>query len=68
MIVVSRKVGETIIIGDNIHITLVAILGEEVRLSIVVPEEVSVDRLEGHNKRNQLPNDRSDAETDQPFS
>jgi carbon storage regulator len=67
MIVVSRKIGEAIIIGDKIHISLVAILGEEVRLGIVVPAEVSVDRLEIHDNRNPLPNAEAEPETDQPF-
>lgn len=67
MIVVSRKIGEAIIIGDKIHITLVAIMGEEASLGIVVPKEVRVDRLEVYDNRNPLPNDEADPETDQPF-
>lgn len=68
MIVVSRKVGEAIIIGEKIHITLVAIMGKEASLGIVVPQEVSVDRLEVSDKRNPLPNDGADPETDQSLS
>ena len=51
MLVLSRKVGEDIVIGDNIHVTLVAIKGEDVRIGITAPKEVVVDRQEVHQKR-----------------
>ena len=51
MLVLTRKVGEEIVIGDNIHITVVAIKGEKVRIGISAPKEVIVDRQEIHEKR-----------------
>jgi carbon storage regulator len=51
MLVLKRKIGEEIVIGDNVHITIVAIRGEKVRIGIVAPKEVSVDRREIHDKR-----------------
>jgi carbon storage regulator len=51
MLVLSRKIGEDIVIGDNIHITVVAIRGENVRLGISAPKEVVVDRQEVYEKR-----------------
>jgi carbon storage regulator len=51
MLVLSRKLGEEIVIGDKIHIAVVAIKGERVRLSINAPKEVVVDRQEVHEKR-----------------
>jgi carbon storage regulator len=53
MLVLSRKVGEAIIISDNIRITLVDIRGDKVRLGIVAPKEIIVDRQEVHEKRKQ---------------
>jgi carbon storage regulator len=52
MLVLSRKVGEDIVIGENIHIKVVAIRGEKVRIGISAPKEVTVDRQEVHDKRN----------------
>lgn len=46
MLTIPRKKGESIIIGDNIIITVVEIQGDKVRLSIEHPAEVSVHRRE----------------------
>ena len=46
MLVVSRKRHESIILGDNIVITIVEILGDKVRLGIEAPKEVPVHRQE----------------------
>ena len=46
MLVLSRKIGEEIVIGTNIRITVVAIKGGKVRLGIAAPKEVVVDRKE----------------------
>jgi len=51
MLVLSRKTGEEIVIGNNIHITVVAIKGENVRIGISAPKEVIVDRQEVHENR-----------------
>jgi carbon storage regulator len=51
MLVLSRKVGEAVMIGDNIRIMLVDIRGDKVRLGIAAPPEVIVGRLEVHEKR-----------------
>jgi carbon storage regulator len=50
MLVLSRKIGEEIVIGDNIRITVVEIRGGKVRIGIVAPKEVIVDRGEIHEK------------------
>lgn len=46
MLVLSRKVGERIWVGDEIAITVVRITGGGVRLGIEAPEELSVVREE----------------------
>ena len=51
MLVLTRKVGEEIVIGDNIHLAVVAIKGDKVRIGINAPKEVVVDRQEIHEKR-----------------
>ena len=51
MLVLSRKVGEEIVIGDNIRIKIVDIRGGKVRLGIVAPKDVIVDRQEIHDLR-----------------
>jgi carbon storage regulator len=46
MLVLSRKKEESIIIGDNIQVTVVEIRGDKVRLGIVAPRDVPVHREE----------------------
>ncbi len=48
MLVLSRQRDESIIIGDNITVTIVDIRGEKVRLGIDAPTEVPVHRREVH--------------------
>ena len=54
MLVLSRRVGEEIIINDNIRVTVVAVKGDRVRLGIVAPRDVTVDRSEVHARRAQF--------------
>ena len=44
MLVLSRKPGEELVIGDNIRLTVVAIRGKHVRLGITGPVEIPVRR------------------------
>lgn len=46
MLVLTRKFGETIVLGETITITVVEIRGDRVRLGIEAPKEVSVARGE----------------------
>lgn len=46
MLVLSRKVGEAIVIGDRIEVRVQRIAGNRVRLAIEAPENVAVDRKE----------------------
>lgn len=46
MLVLSRKVGEEIIIGDNIRVRVLSIQGNQVRLGFVAPRSVAIQREE----------------------
>ena len=46
MLVLSRQRDESIIIGDNIVVTIVDIRGDKVRLGIEAPKEIAVLRKE----------------------
>ncbi len=46
MLVLSRQRDESIIIGDNVQITVVDIRGDKVRLGIIAPADISVHRKE----------------------
>lgn len=49
MLVLSRKKDESIVIDDNIILTVVEIRGDKVRLGITAPREVPVHRQEIHD-------------------
>ena len=46
MLVLSRQKDESIMIGDNVEITIVDVRGDKVRLGIIAPREVPVHRRE----------------------
>jgi len=46
MLALTRKAGQSIIIGENIEITVVEVKGDQVKLSIKAPKEVPVHRQE----------------------
>lgn len=46
MLVLSRHVDESIVVGDDVVITVISIRGDQVRLGIAAPVEVRVDRSE----------------------
>ena len=46
MLILTRKLGERITIGDNIVITLLEITGSQVRLGIEAPKGISIHRQE----------------------
>ena len=46
MLILTRRVGETLIIGDNVSVTVLGVKGNQVRLGVNAPKEVSVHREE----------------------
>ena len=50
MLVLSRKIGEEIIIADRIRVKVVGIQGNRVKLGIVAPEDLILPKLEWANE------------------
>jgi carbon storage regulator len=50
MLVLTRKVGEEIVIGENVRVRIVAVQHQQVRLGIKAPQQVAVHREEVHHR------------------
>ena len=50
MLVLSRRMGETLVIADNIKLTVLGVSGGQVRLGIEAPRDISVHREEIYQK------------------
>ena len=61
MLVLSRKKNESIVIDDNIVVTVVEVRGDKVRLGIQAPKEVPIHRSEIHEA---IRNEQAAAEKD----
>ena len=46
MLILTRKIGEAVIIGDDITIRILEVQGNQIRLGIIAPREISVHREE----------------------
>jgi carbon storage regulator len=56
MLVLTRKLGQSIMIGDRVEVQVLSVAGEKVRLGITAPKDVSIfrdevyDRIEGETE------------------
>ena len=46
MLILTRRVGETLVIGDDVTVTVLGIKGNQTRLGIEAPKDISVHREE----------------------
>jgi carbon storage regulator len=46
MLILTRRVGETLIVGDDVTITVLGVKGNQVRIGVNAPKDVSVHREE----------------------
>ncbi len=61
MLILTRKRGETVLIGDDVTVTVLGVKGQQVRIGIDAPKDVEIHREEVVTRRNTK--DEDDLET-----
>lgn len=64
MLILTRRVGETLIIGDDVAITVLGVKGNQVRIGINAPKDVSIHREEIYNRIHQHQQDEQNRTED----
>jgi carbon storage regulator len=50
MLILTRKANETLTIGDDVTVTILGVKGNQVRIGVNAPKEISVHREEVYNR------------------
>jgi carbon storage regulator len=51
MLILTRRPGERLCIGENVVVTILAVKGNQVRIGIAAPRDIAVDREEIHERK-----------------
>jgi carbon storage regulator len=63
MLILTRRVGETVVIGNDVTVTVLGVKGNQVRLGVNAPREVAVHREEIYER---IKRERASADLPQP--
>jgi carbon storage regulator len=61
MLILTRRVGESLMVGDEVTVTVLGVKGNQVRIGVNAPRDVAVHREEIYNR---IQDDQAPAKTD----
>ena len=68
MLILTRRIGEALKVGDDVSVTVLGIKGSQVRLGINAPKDVSVHREEVYDKINNNTKQKKESKTQDNIS
>lgn len=65
MLILTRRIGESLVIGNDVTITILGVKGNQVRVGVNAPKEISVHREEIYKRIQQEKSQQTDTEEDE---